>query len=171
MRQLLFICILVFHTLGQAQHQELNSDLNDTNETAIPVVTKPDSNGESTLAFVAADNSKPTELSPDALTIWRSEYLKFQNQQQSTTTDNGVFLNTTKRFPKESLMFFVAIGGVTFNSMWIKSHGDPLALEKHIMSIKDPIAHLSFFAFMQSQGFYTDFFTKRAGPNISDTAR
>ena len=77
--------------------------------------------------------------------------------EQMNAQKEGIFLSTTKRFTPESLTFFVAIGGVTFNSMWLKSHGDPLAMERHILSLKDPIAHLSFYAFMAANGFYINF--------------
>ena len=87
---------------------------------------------------------------------------------QAAAQKDGVFISTNKRFAPESLAFFIAIGGVTFGSMWIKSHGDPLAMERHILSLKDPIAHLSFYTFMQTQGFYMDFFSKRKGLNAMD---
>lgn len=98
----------------------------------------------------------PTPQPANALTILRNELNRQAAEEQERAQRDGVFLSTTKRFPAESLSFFIAIGAVTFNSMWIKSHGDPTAMARHLESIKDPIAHLSFYAFMQTQGFYMD---------------
>lgn len=111
-----------------------------------------------------------TPQKPNALEILRAELNRQAMNEQAHASKDGVFLSTTKRFAPESLTFFIAIGGVTFNSMWIKSHGDPLQMERHILSLKDPIAHLSFYAFMQTQGFYMNFHTSKASFAAMDPA-
>ncbi len=112
--------------------------------------------------------TEATPQNPNALSLIRKALHEMEQHDQIIAQRDGVFLSTTKRFTPESLTFFIAIGAVTFNSMWIKSHGDPLAMERHILSLKDPVAHLSFYAFMQTQGFYMDFFSKRKGINAMD---
>lgn len=145
---------------------ELPFDQNSEKDVVAPVLIKT-ANDEAQLGLFTVE---PTAQRPDALSIIRKSLHEMEMKAQAAAQKDGVFLSTTKRFPVESLAFFVAIGGVTFNSMWIKSHGDPLAMERHILSLKDPIAHLSFYTFMQTQGFYMDFFSKRKGLNAMDPA-
>ncbi|MBC7458405.1 MAG: hypothetical protein H7235_09015, partial [Bdellovibrionaceae bacterium] len=46
-------------------------------------------------------------------------------EQSRVKTNKEAFISTTKRFAPETFAFFVASGAVTFNTMWIKSQGDP----------------------------------------------
>lgn len=110
----------------------------------------------------------PGQVRPDALTILRNELDRQAIADQERSRREGVFVSTTRRFPVESISFFIAIGAVTFNSMWIKSHGNPTAMARHLESLRDPIAHLSFYAFMQTQGFYMDFRGSRRGLDAMD---
>lgn len=139
---------------------------NSEKDVVAPVLIKT-ANDEAQLGLFTVE---PSAQRPDALSIIRKSLHEIEMKAQAAAQKDGVFISTTKRFPIESLAFFVAIGGVTFNSMWIKSQGDPLAMERHILSLKDPIAHLSFYTFMQTQGFYMDFFSKRKGLNAMDPA-
>lgn len=129
-------------------------------EVAVPVMLNSPTDGSSYGGFISA---APTPQRPDALSILRAQLQREEHLAQQKASRDGVFWSTTKRFTPESLTFFVAIGAVTFNSMWIKSQGDPLAMDRHLKSIKDPIAHLSFYAFMQTQGFYMNFHTTKKG--------
>lgn len=136
-------------------------------EITTPFVYKavnPETKEEETFGGVlAADH---VSQKPNALQILRHELNRQAMETSEKAQKDGVFLSTTKRFPLESLTFFIAIGGVTFASAWNSSHGDPLAMERHILSLKDPIAHLSFYTFMLSQGIYIDFRTKGLSPQI-----
>lgn len=91
-------------------------------------------------------------------------------EQTRIKSNKEVFMSTTRRFAPETFAFFVASGAVTFNTMWIKSQGDPLAMERHIMSLKDPIAHISFYAFMQANGIFTNFHTSKASFQALDAS-
>lgn len=125
---------------------------------AAPIVLKQDQNNkDQTIGVVATEMTPQPE---NALDILRNELQRIQAIEQEKHKKDGWYTSTNKRFVPESMTFFVAIGLVTFNSMWIKSHGDPLAMERHILSLKDPIAHVSFYAFMVANGFYIDFKTK-----------
>jgi hypothetical protein len=136
------------------------------------VVLKPNSkNSDAMVGGVIADR---VAEDPNALDNLREELMKMGNlerdknaldflkdatgklaqQEHEKNEALGVARSTVRRFTPESMTFFVAIGAVTFNSMWLKAHGDPLAMERHILSLKDPIAHVSFFAFMAANGFY-----------------
>lgn len=129
-------------------------------EVAVPVMLNSPTDGSSYGGFISV---APTPQQPNALSILRAQLQREEQQAQRQAQRDGVFWSTTKRFTPESLTFFVAIGAVTFNAMWLKSHGDPLAMDRHLKSIKDPIAHLSFYAFMQTQGFYMNFHTTKKG--------
>lgn len=127
-----------------------------------PLILKETEDGQEMAAGAVVVD--PTPQPENALEIIRDEMQKIQMVEQEKHTQDGWFKSTNKRFAPESMTFFVAIGLVTYNSMWIKSHGDPLAMERHIMSLKDPIAHLSFYSFMIANGFYIDFRTKGVDP-------
>lgn len=177
MRYLLIALVLVVNFTAFAEEAEdlsniegrLNATTGDANpnDIATPVLVKSADGKETHGGFISVT---PTPQRPDALTILRQELLRQEMQAQEKAKRDGVFLSTTKRFTPESITFFIAIGAVTFNSMWIKSHGDPLAMQRHILSLKDPIAHISFYAFMQSQGFYTNFHTGRAKFHAMDAS-
>ena len=129
-------------------------------EVAVPVMLNSPTDGSTYGGFISA---QATTQQPNALSILRAQMQREEHLAQQKASRDGVFWSTTKRFTPESLTFFVAIGAVTFNAMWLKSHGDPLAMDRHLKSIKDPIAHLSFYAFMQTQGFYMNFHTTKKG--------
>jgi hypothetical protein len=154
MRQFLLLLIFVTSQFAFAGEQEFAG-------VAVPILIK-NSNGQPIAAIGGFLGAELTPQPPNALTILRAELYRQQRVAEEKAAKDGVVWSTTKRFPIESMTFFIAIGGVTFNSMWIKSHGDPLQMERHIMSLKDPIAHISFYAFMQAQGIYMNFHTRGA---------
>lgn len=159
MRQFVFLFILTSVLNALAIQMPSN------NEAVAPVLMNSDNSDETHIGVITAD---ATPQRPDALTILRQELQRQAAAEHAQAQKDGVFWSTTKRFTPESITFFIAIGLVTYNSMWIHSHGDPLAMERHILSLKDPIAHLSFYAFMQANGFYMDWRTKKLGVNAMD---
>jgi hypothetical protein len=166
MRHILLLLIIIVNSSVYAQQPELTLEDGSPRDIAAPVLVKT-GNDEGKFGLFTAE---PTKQKLNSLEIIRAELQRQSMHEQSKASKDGVFLSTTKRFTPESLTFFIAIGGVTFNSMWIKSHGDPLAMERHILSLKDPIAHLSFYAFMQTQGFYMNFHTSKASFAAMDPA-
>lgn len=122
-------------------------------ESATPVLLEKDA-AENKIGILTVDG-QITSGEQD-LTKLRQELIGLEKKSHK-----DVFISTSKRFPMETFTFFVAAGAVTYNTMWIKSGGDPLAMEKHILSLKDPISHISFYTFMQANGFYTNFHTSR----------
>lgn len=58
-----------------------------------------------------------------------------------------------KRFPVETLLFFVAIGVVNHAQLMIDYANNPLIMEQHLKSLSDPIGNLSFLAFMVANGY------------------
>jgi|GEM_PF-2563734 len=169
MRQTTFliICSLGFSVFAQPPAPNLENVTGQ--EIVAPVLINILNNKNE--AYAGVFTAEATEQRPDALTILRQELNRQAQLEQAKAQKEGVFISTNKRFAPESLTFFIAIGAVTFNSMWIKSHGDPLAMERHILSLKDPIAHLSFYAFMQANGFYMSWGTKRLSPALDAATR
>ena len=171
LRHLVQSILLIPFLLSSVVFANSNSDTvpaPENNVVVAPIITGSDKATDALIGALIADYKQGD---PNALDIIRSKLKKIQSEHQADASKNGVLLNTTYRFTPETLTFFAAIGLVTVGSMWIKSEGDPLAMEKHIQSLKDPIAHMSFYAFMLTNGFYTDFRTKSAGfktshPNI-----
>lgn len=129
---------------------------------AAPIVLKATQDGEEAVAGAVV--VEPTPQPENALEILRNELQTLQGLEHEKNQKDGWFKSTNKRFTPEYMTFFLAMGLVTYNSMWIKSHGDPLAMERHILSLKDPIAYLSFYSFMVANGFYIDFKTKTMDP-------
>lgn len=58
-----------------------------------------------------------------------------------------------KRFPVETLLFFVAIGVVNHAQLMFDYANNPLIMEQHLKSLSDPIGNLSFLAFMVANGY------------------
>lgn len=63
-----------------------------------------------------------------------------------------------KRFPVETLLFFVAIGVVNHAQLMFDYANNPLIMEQHLKSLTDPIGNLSFLAFMVANGYAHHFF-------------
>ncbi len=167
LRHLIYLFLLSFLTT-QLAYANNDSDIVPVPENNIVVATVATGSDKASDALVGALIADYKQGDPNALDIIRAALNKIQNEHQAKAEKNGVLLNTTYRFTPESLTFFAAIGLVTVNSMWIKSEGDPLAMEKHILSLKDPIAHMSFYAFMLTNGFYMDFQTSGAGYKLAN---
>jgi hypothetical protein len=156
----LSLAIILATTSAFAETAENKID-NDTQNKAL--VTAPlliPSNSEDAEAILGAIAAEAKAQDPNALDIIRDALRNMEENHQQKTKERGWFKETNLRFTPENLTFFIGTGLVTFNSIWIKSHGDPLAMERHILSIKDPIAWISFYSFMVANGFYIDFRTK-----------
>lgn len=65
--------------------------------------------------------------------------------------------------PAQTGLFSGVIGLVIWQQLSFKYHENPLAMIQHLESLKDPIAHISFYTFMAMNGFTNDLLTKRLG--------
>lgn len=92
-----------------------------------------------------------------ALDILRKAINEEAMKEHGQSQKDGWFKSANKRFAPESITFFLATGLVIYETAWAKAHGDPVAMERHILSLKDPIASMSFYAFMQANGFYMNY--------------
>lgn len=162
----IILVIFLFSQLNvfaQGSASNLNHEMTTANDIIAPALI-PTNNPNEVLSGAFA--VEPSNMDPETINRHRTEML----QMEKRVNHSDVFMQTTMRFAPETFTFFVAVGAVTFNSMWIKSHGDPLAMERHIMSLKDPIAHISFYSFMQAQGFFMNFHTGKASFAAMDQA-
>lgn len=67
-----------------------------------------------------------------------------------------------RRFPTETLMFFVAIGVVNTANLLADYSNNPLLMEQHLQTLTDPIGNLSFLAFMVANGYAHHFLDRPA---------
>jgi hypothetical protein len=89
---------------------------------------------------------------------------KMQMKTQGATAEwqKTIWGSTLKRFPTETLMFFVAIGVVNTANLLANYANNPLLMEQHLQSLKDPIGNLSFLAFMMANGYAHHFLDRPA---------
>lgn len=118
-----------------------------------------DSNGDKVneAAILAIPYTAPA---PNALDIIRKELQRLHRLDQEKSAGRHWMTEATLKLTPETLTFFVLGGANTYSTMWIKSHGDPLAMQRQIESITDPVAHFSFWAFMAANGHYMSNATK-----------
>ncbi len=66
-------------------------------------------------------------------------------------------------FPTQSALFAIAIGAVMASKMVTDYAANPAALQQHLDSLDDPLAHIAFYSFMAANGLVGDFLTARWG--------
>ena len=89
----------------------------------------------------------------------RAEIQTEQIKAQARSEAEGPVLHSTKHVIPENMTFFIAAGGVNFLTMMMKTNSDPALMVKHVESLKDPIALMSFYSFMVANGVYINFKT------------
>jgi hypothetical protein len=71
-------------------------------------------------------------------------------------------------FPTQSALFAIAIGAVMMSKMVTDYAANPAALQQHLDSLDDPLAHIAFYSFMAANGLVGDFLTaKWGGPGMA----
>jgi hypothetical protein len=137
------------------------------NSNGIAPNTKP----TATATVIAFPATGAANSSPGYLDQLRQEIKKLQSEHATQNQNVGWFKKTNLEFAPQSLAFFLAHGMVITAEAWEASGGDPLKMEKHIHSLKDPVAQLSMYVFMQATGFYVHFNAKRLNAKIDDLTR
>jgi hypothetical protein len=143
-----FVCVALFASSAFSQQLELF-----------------DGNGIPTI-----EASQKETFDPSFLRKLRAEIQAEQMKDHEKSEKSGWYKSVNKRFVPESATFFVAGGGVYFLTMMAQTNSDPALMVKHIESLKDPIAHISFYAFMAANGMYTNFKTKGMDPMTKQLA-
>lgn len=75
----------------------------------------------------------------------------------------------TRKFPMETIMFFISIGVINFGMLKLDFAQNPLIMDQHMQTLTDPIGHLSFFSFMIVNGYVTEFLNSGAMAMTSNT--
>lgn len=75
----------------------------------------------------------------------------------------------TRRFPMETVMFFISIGLINGGMLMNDFSQNPLIMDQHLQTLTDPIGHMSFFSFMIVNGYATEFLTSGAMANRAVT--
>tara|TARA_B110001454_G_scaffold219198_1_gene251671 strand:+ start:250948 stop:255207 length:4260 start_codon:yes stop_codon:yes gene_type:complete len=75
----------------------------------------------------------------------------------------------TRRFPMETVMFFISIGLINGGMLMNDFAQNPLIMDQHLQTLTDPIGHLSFYSFMIVNGYATEFLTSGAMSNKAVT--
>ncbi|MBC7372031.1 MAG: hypothetical protein H7326_10720 [Bdellovibrionaceae bacterium] len=111
------------------------------------------------------------EMSDKTVNEKFSDIIDMIQSEQMVQNQKGSHKVTLKRFSAESASFFVAIAAVQLESLMMNFSDNPRAMQDHLESIKDPIGHLSFYMFMQANGYATNFLTNRLAPNMDPLAK
>lgn len=147
--KLLFLFIILFIALLSSNMAWAQSELNTPSEPlTIPVQI--DVNGKTETTAIQIEQSKKISNLADLRKALADEAY----HEQIKNHIDGPIKSANKRFIPESFTFFLANGLILTESMIAHGYTDPLAMERHILSLKDPIANLSFYAFMQANGIY-----------------
>ncbi len=75
----------------------------------------------------------------------------------------------TRRFPMETVMFFISIGLINGGMLMNDFAQNPLIMDQHLQTLTDPIGHMSFYSFMIVNGYATEFLTSGAMANRAVT--
>ena len=104
----------------------------------------------------------------------RIELNKLAAEEHQNAKRLGLLTHSTLKMPIDAFGFFIATGAINFMTMWTRAEGNPLLFYEQIMSQKDPLTHISFYAFMLANGYSTQIFTERLDkkyPDLSPAAR
>lgn len=104
------------------------------------------------------------QQNPSFLRQLRAEMNRLAQEDHARSEKDGVFKTVRRNFAPDSATFAIAGGLVYFERLKTVTGADPLLMVKHVESLKDPIAHISFGAFMVANGFYIDFRSKGLDP-------
>ncbi|MES2802240.1 MAG: hypothetical protein V4654_07090 [Bdellovibrionota bacterium] len=138
----------------------------------LEVVTNPDNTMTVTTQFgdnvqLAIDPTATPKADPSFLRRLRQELNKIQMEEAQKNQGEGtrhVLRHVKANFIPDSITFAIAGGLVYFTQLQLATKSDPELMVKHIESLKDPIAHISFAAFMVANGIYIDMNTRGLDP-------
>lgn len=116
----------------------------------------------------AIDRSEmPPPSDPSFLRRLREEIYKVEMEEAKKNQGQGtahVLRHVRANFAPDSITFAIAGGLVYFTQLQLVTKSDPALMVKHLESLKDPIAHISFGAFMVANGIYIDMKTRGLDP-------
>lgn len=154
MRQLMLMTLLSVITLFITPDLWANDDTSITtfNENLIPTIDK---------------SEMPPSSDPSFFSKLRQEMQKIDMEQAKKNQGEGtahVLRHVKTNFVPDSITFAIAGGLVYFTQLQMVTKSDPALMVKHVEALKDPIAHISFGAFMVANGIYIDMKTRGLDP-------
>lgn len=144
----------------------------------LEVSNNPDNSVTATTQFgdkvrVTIDPTAAPKANPSFFSRLRQEINKLEMQEASKNQGEGtehVLRHVKANFVPDSITFAIAGGLVYFVQLQAVTHSDPALMVKHLESLKDPIAHISFGAFMVANGMYIDMRTRGLDPMTKQLA-
>lgn len=109
----------------------------------------------------------PAPSDPSFIRRLRQEIYKIEVAEAKKNEGSGtkhVLRQVRTNFAPDSITFAIAGGLVYFTQLQLVTKSDPALMVKHLESLKDPIAHISFGAFMVANGIYIDMKTRGLDP-------
>ncbi|AZZ38061.1 hypothetical protein CIK05_15045 [Bdellovibrio sp. qaytius] len=109
----------------------------------------------------------PPPSDPSFIRRLREEIYKVEAAEAKKNQGEGtanVLRHVRTNFAPDSITFAIAGGLVYFTQLQLITKSDPALMVKHLESLKDPIAHISFGAFMVANGIYIDMKTRGLDP-------
>lgn len=116
---------------------------------------------------VEVDKGDMPHSNPSFFSRLRQEINKVEMEEAKKNQGEGtahVLRHVKANFAPDSITFAIAGGLVYFTQLQLVTKSDPALMVKHIESLKDPIAHISFGAFMVANGIYIDMKTRGLDP-------
>jgi hypothetical protein len=144
----------------------------------IPIASNADGSFSATTQFgdrvqLAIDKSDIAQADPSFFRRLRQEITKLEMAEAQKNQGEGtmhVLRHVKANFVPDSITFAIAGGLVYFTQLQIATKSDPALMVKHLESLKDPIAHISFGAFMVANGLYIDMRTRGLDPMTKQLA-
>lgn len=99
-----------------------------------------------------------------------NEIRRAKNMQPIPEWQKTTWGAQTRRFPMETMTFFISIGLINGVMLMNDFSQNPLVMDQHLQTLADPIGHLSFYSFMIVNGYATQFLTSGAMANKAITA-
>lgn len=119
------------------------------------------------------DKGDMPKADPNFFSRLRQEINKVEMEEAKKNQGEGtahVLRHVRANFAPDSITFAIAGGLVYFTQLQLATGSDPALMVKHIESLKDPIAHISFGAFMVANGIYIDMKTRGLDPMTKQLA-
>ncbi|MBX3042045.1 MAG: hypothetical protein KF789_15170, partial [Bdellovibrionaceae bacterium] len=115
------------------------------NRGYVEVVARDQNGKESVFQLQKTQDTEMRKFSPNALAREFAENLKKMQPYEAVKA-------TTKRFPMESGLFFMAIGAVTAFQIFTDYSTNPMRMQQHIEHSLSPMGMFSFYMFMSANG-------------------
>lgn len=157
MRRFLLVAIILIPlvslvSFAAAPDLENLSVVTSFNENLIPTIDK---------------SEMPLPADPSFFRKLRQEVQKVEMELAKKNQGEGtkhVLRHVKANFVPDSITFAIAGGAVYFAQLQTVTKSDPALMVKHLEALKDPIAHISFGAFMVANGLYIDMKSRGLDP-------